>query len=531
MAAPGFQFERTAALAVTGLVTLSVLFAGIRAAAGSWVPHSDNAYFTARSLDVATTHHPLLGAWSSGTADIDVNVNNLGALQLYLLAPFTKVASAGGTAIGVVVVHALVVVTIAWLVFRIGGWRSVVPAMTAVALMIWVMGSEMIITPQQHQYLLLPYLCVLVAAWAAARGDRWALVPFVVAGTLVTQTHLSYPILVAGAGMPAVIGQVLAARRAGDPRQFVRPWAIAAVTAAVLWSPVVIDQFFGWGNLAAAVRSPGETAAPGLETGVRIVADVLVNSRGYVRPGFAEYEPWATFAGNGRVAAFALLWVGLAVGAVIARRRHHRTATAGAIVAFAAVTAGIFDAALLPTTNFGLTVGNYRWLWPTATFLLLGVLITADRAILKFSPWIGSAGFGIAAVVLVGIGVPASHQVAAPDDALARVRATAEMTRQLADADLAALDGPVVIDQSRMDFGHPFTYPIAVVLREHGVEFRLDGDRNARRFGTARVSDGTERFRLVLLHGVEAADVRGNGSVVAYVDGRDPVALVLVNLL
>ena len=49
---------------------------------------------------------------------------------------------------------------------------------------------------------------MLVAAWAATAGDRWALVPFVAAGSLVTQTHLSYPILVAGLAIPVIAGQL-----------------------------------------------------------------------------------------------------------------------------------------------------------------------------------------------------------------------------------------------------------------------------------------------------------------------------------
>ncbi|MGA9278299.1 hypothetical protein [Ilumatobacter sp.] len=521
--------ERVIALALTGLVALSVLFAGARAAVGSWVPHTDNAYFTVRSLDVATRYHPLLGAWSSGTADVAVDVNNLGPLQLYLLAPFTKIAPMGGTAIGVVAVHVLAILTIAWLVHRIGGWRSVIPAMTAVALLTWVMGSEMLITPQQHQYLMLPYLCVLVSAWAAAAGDRWALVPFVVAGTLVCQTHLSYPILVAGVGLPAVVGQVLAARRTGGIGPFRRPWTIAAVTGLILWSPAVIDQFFGWGNVTNVLRSPGETSAPGWGTAVRIVSAVLADPRGYFRPGFRDYGPLATLAGNPSVVLFVLMWAALAVGAAATFRRHRRTATAGFVVAFLAVTAGVVDAAQLPPIRFGLAAANYRWLWPTATFLVIGALIAVERATRRYNRSIGPIGFAAAAVVLLALNVPTSQQMPQSDEYVEGERATSEMVRQLASAELEMFDGPVVIDQSRMGFGHPFAYVIAAVLLDHGVDFRLDGDRQARRFGEGRVSDGTEHDRLLLVRGDEAEAVRGDDAVLAFVDGPDPVALVLVD--
>ena len=38
-------------------------------------------------------------------------------------------------------------------------------------LLAWVMGSEMLLTPRQHQFLLVTYLCALVAAWAAIMVD------------------------------------------------------------------------------------------------------------------------------------------------------------------------------------------------------------------------------------------------------------------------------------------------------------------------------------------------------------------------
>ena len=70
------------------------------------MPVGDAAYFTVRSRDVLTAHHPLLGAWSSGSSVVGVPVNNLGPLQLDLLAPFTKVAPYLGTGIGAALANA-----------------------------------------------------------------------------------------------------------------------------------------------------------------------------------------------------------------------------------------------------------------------------------------------------------------------------------------------------------------------------------------------------------------------------------------
>jgi hypothetical protein len=352
-------------------------------------------------------------------------------------------------------------------------------------------------------------------------------VPFVAAGSLVTQTHLSYPILVAALAVPAVAGQVSAARRIGDVHAYKRPWAIAVGLAVVLWLQTLIDQLFGWGNVGAVLASPGDTEAAGWTTGLRIVADVIVDRRGYLRPGFATYDPNSTIAGDLRVVLFAAVMAGLAGGAVVAFRTAHRTAAAGLTVGSVAVAAAVVNAAQLPVTQFGLTAANYRWLWPTAAILTMGVVMAANEWV-RSPARAATPSIALAAVVaFAALNLPASYQVDRPDVYRDRIDATADITEQLSQFDLDTLDGPVVIDQRQMYFGHPFAYPIAVVLRERGVEYRLDGAQQARRFGESRVSDGTEPYRLVLLHATDALERRGDDDVIAFVDGPDPVALVL----
>ncbi len=94
-----------------------IAVAVVRAAVTDWMPVGDAAYFTVRSRDVLTSHHPLVGAWSSGSAVVGVAVNNLGPLQLDVLAPFTKVSPYLGTAAGAAFLNAASVV-IVWFVAR-----------------------------------------------------------------------------------------------------------------------------------------------------------------------------------------------------------------------------------------------------------------------------------------------------------------------------------------------------------------------------------------------------------------------------
>lgn len=513
-------------LAVVAVVVaaLPVAWHGLRAAVGDWVPVGDDAYFTLRSLDVATEHHPLLGAWSSGSANLERQVNNLGPLQLDLLAPFTKAAWAGGTAIAVVVVHLLAIGAIAWLSRRLGGNRQVVASMAGVALLTWVMGSEMLVTPRQHQFLLVTYLCVLVATWASAAGDRWGPLVWVVAGSLATQTHLSYPILVAMLAVPVVVGQVTAWRASDtDRRGFRTAWLVAVVTGVVLWSQTVVDQFFGWGNLSAVLASGGEAGTPGFVTGARVVADVLVSPSGYLRPGFADFDPNASIGGNVQLGLLGLLWLALVAAAVHTYRERRRTAMTGLVTAAVAVMAAVIDAAQLPVTQFGLAAANYRWLWPTAAFLVIGLASVAVRTS-------RAAVVAVTAVValLATLNLPRAYEIDQPDRYRAGQMAVATIAEQLLDElPRRELEGPVAIDQSNMYFGHPFAYPLGVVVAELGLDYRFEGAAQARRFGASRVADGTEPTRLVLHRGDAAAERFDSPDTVAYAAGPDPVSVTL----
>jgi hypothetical protein len=514
------------------VVCVPIVWAATRAAVGGWDPIGDDAYFTVRSRDVLTSHHPLLGAWSSGSLDLETPINNLGPTQLDLLAPFTRFTPMGGTAIGVAIVNVVAIVGIAWLLVRIAGERMVLPAMCAVGLLTWTMGSEMLITPRQHQAMILPYLCLLVAAWAVTAGDRWAIVVAVGAASLVAQTHLSYPVLVAGLAAPMLVGQVVSTRD-GTAVGGRRPLVVAAMLAILLWIQTVIDQFAGYGNLGHVLFGSGDAGRAGLVRGARIVAATLVSPYTFVRPGYREFDATARFAPVWQSLVFWLA-VGFAIGwvAVAIRRRGIRHA-AGSSVAIVAVLAGGLDAALLPRTAFGYTIMNYRWLWATGAFVLMLVFVAVAR-------WAESdernrqvrTAFVVAAVVLLVAPAVAnmlrSVQNVGADQYLADQRSIEDALVQVDGVlDEVAKDGPIVVDDSAMYFGHGYTYPLLVEMQAHGVDFRFDDRFQERRFGKGRVSDGSETQRLRLVSGDPAVALRDDPNAVAFVGGERPVVFLL----
>jgi hypothetical protein len=510
----------------TLLVCLPIAVNAVRAAASDWVPIGDDAFFTLRSMDVATSHHPLLGAWSSGSVGVDRSVNNLGPIQLDLLAPFTRIAPDGGTAIAVAVVNIAAIVTAAWLLGRLGGRRATLLGMLPIALMTWTMGSEMLITPRQHQFLVLSYLCFLIAAWAAAGGDRWALVPAVAAASLCTQTHLSYPILVATVGTVAIVGQALAWRRSHDRRAWRVPWGVALGLALVLWSQTIVDQLFGWGNFTDVVASPGSGEQPGWGKAAQIVGGTLLHPRTYVRRGWAEFDPEPLQSSIAAVLVVGLTLV-LTAAAVWASRRGRMTTAAGLAVAAAAVAAAIVDASQLPITVFGLTPFNYRWIWPTGTFLLIGSVVAIGRVdrvagVLddRRATWATVGAVGVLSVA----NLPVSLQVPDPARYADDQRGVAELVAQLGSV---PLDGPVVIDQTNMYFGHSYGYPTAVALRRRGIDYRFIEPMQERRFGGDRVADGAERTVLTLWAADDAVARFDDPATVVYVASDPPIAITL----
>ena len=238
----------------------------------------------------------------------------------------------------------------------------------------------MLITPRQHQAMILPYLCLLVAAWAVTAGDRWAIVAAVGGGSLVAQTHLSYPVLVAALAVVMVVGQVVTTRepapaRGGPPA--VRRRRRAGVPA--------VDP-----DRHRPVRRVRQPRARPVRVGRR--------RPGGSRPGRPDRGRHARVAVHvpapriPRVRRRRPLRLGVAVDRLLAGARvrvsggsRSRSGGAGcatrpaSLVAIVAVLAGVLDAALLPRTTFGYTIMNYRWLWATGAFVLMLVSVAVGR--------------------------------------------------------------------------------------------------------------------------------------------------------
>ena len=225
----------------------------IRAAVKDWIPVGDATYFTVRSVDVLTEHHPLLGAWSSGSSIVGVPVNNLGPLQLDVLAPFTKVSPYLGTAIGSALINAVSIVVV-WIVARRMFRPSVVVAvMVGTTLFVASLGLSWLIDARQQQAMVLPLYALL---WVSAA--MWAGVPIavpisVVIGSLIVQTHFTYAygaVLVIVAG---IVGFGLATWTTRDQWKRTVGWSV--LLGAVVLDATADRPILGHGQSRDGTRS------------------------------------------------------------------------------------------------------------------------------------------------------------------------------------------------------------------------------------------------------------------------------------
>jgi hypothetical protein len=486
-----------------------VVVATARAVHSGWIPMGDNAYFTIRSRDVLTEHHPLVGAWSSGSSVVGVDVNNLGPLQLDLLALPVRVLGFGtGTAAGVALTNLAAIAMVVVLLHRrpiVGGawWGALLATLTS-----WTLGSELLFEPRQHHALVLPFLALLVGVVASADGDRWAVPATAFVASLVVQTHLSFLVpVVAVAGSGVVL---LAARHRWAPR-WRGPLLTTAVVVAIAWAQPLVEQLRNDpGNLRAVLdASRVDQASYGAAHAVRALADVLLPPSGWWRGSFRAFDPATGLPGT----AWALVGVGATVAVVAAlalgaHRDGRRTTSTWLVVALAALGGSLLAAATSPSAGpFGPVAGNFRYLWPVAIFTIVG-LAQALAGHLPARTCSGVAGVLIGvSLLLAAASVPTSYQSPGPETDARLIPVARDLFDQVRRADL---DGTVVVDRRGLYFGEPYTYVVVGALQEAGVGLAFDAPTDQLRFGSARRPRG-DAFGTVTFRAGSAAldEVRG----------------------
>lgn len=490
---------------------LPIVVMVVRVIASDWEPLGDAAYFALRSRDVLTSHHPLLGAWSSGSSRLDESVNNLGPLQLDALAPFTKIGGPAGVAIGVGLLNVAAVVG-GWAVARrLVGPLGVLGVVAATVMLELSMGSRSLVEARQQWALMLPMWCLIMLVWALACGRTFALVPLVVVASLVAQTHLTFALVALPCVVLAAVGLVVS-RRSGVIEPLRRPLAFAAMTTFVCWAQPLWDQFFDSGNIGRVVSS-NDVRGVGATPGLRLVADVFASPPFWLGDSIARFETQGGLVGSTaaawRLGALFALAIALAV-AVCVRRSGPRSVRVAAVLGPIVLLISWRSTTSIPRTAFGIAEQNYRWMWPLAAFVTCA-LGAAMVALLRERVHVLGVGAAVAATACLVIGILPNlvtvHREAElrTEDRVAGVAGElrADLRESLGDREV---DGPFVFDRRYERAFSPFGYSIMMGLQSAGVEFVFDNEIDASRFRDRSANERQARS-LPRLYVVTGSDV------------------------
>lgn len=511
-------------VALTAAVVPTVVMI-IRAMTSGWVPLFDAAYFAVRSRDVLTSHNPQVGAWSMGSREIGVWVNNLGPLQLDLMAPFTKLDPYWGTALGVGLVNIAAIVGV-WVVSRRQfGSVGVVGAMGATVLLQLNEGSLMLIEARQQLALLLPMWCLLWLAAATWHGDRWTMPWIALVSSLILQTHFTYAYQTIAVTLSAVIALGIRYRsKLGELRTAA---TVGAAVTIVCWALPLWDQLFGTRNMSKVFQqSGGSSRSVGPSHGLRILAESAL-----VPPFFSPGSMGDLLREGDRVslpsALVALLgWTALLGVVLTAMGRRNRALAAMAGVSLVALASSAYAVTKIPPTEqFGIIAQNYYWVWPVVIFLgttIIGAALQGPLTRLRTStvrPDVVAAG--MAGIVVLGI-VPLltpTNQLPETDHEwdVARHQARPLMDQFGEALDGFDFDGPVLIDLGSV---RHVRYTMLTELQERGIDFRFSpGATDLSRFGRERCDDGSAAYLMTLRGGPTAVVVNTPDTLLGTVPG------------
>lgn len=475
------------AILVATVATLAPIWIlAVRVGVRGMIPVGDTAIMALRAPDVLGSGFPLVGMPASSASAADV-VHFPGAWQLYWLAvPVKVLGPTWGTVLAMAALNSVWILLAVWLVARNLESAQALVVVAAIGVFCWSVGTGMLIDAWPLKMVLVPFLCVVVAAWFTAAGDRAALVVLAVAANYAWLDHLVLGIavpLVAAVGCAAmVIGWVRTdrtdpggrrARRRGRWRSVL---AAGAVTV-VMWLPALVEQVTNHpGNLRLLLAgSPG--AAPAIRSwtaAVHVVASVVGRPPFWFRGTLTDptfYRVHHTGAAVGSATWFDIVVGVVVVGVLVALAvstlgRRDRVGLALVVVAAAALVASLATTYLAPVTTA--LVPEYLYsVWVTAMITWTCVVVVTIRLVPVGSARnLGWIGLGVA-VIFALANVPMSHTgyTATPTEN--------ELARDMSDTVITEVRGsePVGVTMANLFGNANYLSALLVQMRQAGVAF------------------------------------------------------------
>jgi len=358
--------------AVVAVVVLPLVVAVVALHARSWYPVLDLAMTEFRVRDVGTDRTPLIGLPGRIGTYPDQG-SHPGPLSFYLLAPTYRLFGSSSWALetATVAIHVAAVATAIWLGYRRLGWPGAALVALVMALVLRGYGQVALTQPWNPYLPLLAWMVVLLAAWSVLDGDRWMLVPLVVAASYGAQTHVPY--LPLGVGMVTLGGGALLWTRRSPGPPVGRVLAVGLGLGAVLWLPPVVDQIRRRpGNMHTLVEHFGSPPDDPIGVGAGL------------RLALRHLDAWAGLAGQltrtGSFIAPAAAWRGAVVGlawlaaaAVAARIGSRALRALHGVVATGLVLGAVSMARIFGRPWYYLTL----WAWSVTTLAVVAIAWTA----------------------------------------------------------------------------------------------------------------------------------------------------------
>lgn len=534
------------------LLVVPLLVALVAARRPHWFPLADLAQYELRVRDVGTGDTPLVGLAGRIGPWYDPG-SHPGPLSFWLLAPVYRLLGSSSWALmaSAVTLHSVAAGLVLWMGRRRAGTPFVIGATIALAVLMRFYGATLFIEPWNPYLPVLWWVALLVAVWSVLDGDAPMVVPAVVAGSFAAQTHLPYVGLVGGLGafLAVPLGLSLWSTRPntvkrrtsaspGDAevRRFewvgvpgaaagLRRWTLIGVgVAVVLWTPPVLDQIWGVGNLTRikdSVTSPTE-AVSGFRGGV---PELL---RNLDPTAFVAGRDLTTVSPGGSVAWGALVLL-LAWGAssLLVARRGERTPTR----LNAVLAAALALAAVSSTRIYGVLWSYlFLWSWGLAAVLCVATawnlwLLAPRRPSVDGVTGTRLAATGLVVAALVAGSAAVANRDAGPDASVRSVDLGTASAQVVAALDGSAGDGgrylvrwddPVAIGSQ--GFG------LLLELERQGFDVGVDPGFGvgATRHRVLALDDATQVVQLATGSAIAEWDRDPAARRVAYVDARSP---------
>lgn len=254
--------ERAVALVLVLVLLAPFALSVARAIQADWYPLGDDALISLRAQEASRADFPLVGQPSTSHLYTENRIAHPGPIEFYwLAAPQRLLGPALGTILAMSALYFSAVLVSAWIVFRRAGPMPGAIACVALTGVLSASGGALLIDPLSSNAGGLPLLVLFAGAAAVAQGDIRLLPVTVAYGSWVAQQHLAI-VLPAVVLVAITVGGVVAATIGASSRErriSIARWGGASVLWGLfLWLPVIIDQFFGTGNLTAMFGYSGE---------------------------------------------------------------------------------------------------------------------------------------------------------------------------------------------------------------------------------------------------------------------------------